>query len=306
MTQEPQSIAIVGGGIAGLCAAVYARKCGFEVDVLEQHDVPGGLATRWNRGGYVFETCLHWLLGSNPDGPLHDMWREVCDIDSLQFLYHEEFVRLETEHGEILRVFAYVDRLEAEFVRVAPEDAEEVRRFTAAIRHLTDMPFPDPSAGWVEQGWTILRTLPELPLLQRLSHVSAEEYGKRFRHPLIRRFFGEGTTARMAVLALIFSLAWQSARNAGYPIGGSQAVTRLIADRLAALGGRLHRGAAVERILVEDCTAVGVRLAGGETIRADWVISAADGHATVYELLEGRYTDPSVDKVFETYETFPS
>lgn len=305
MAQENR-IAIVGGGIAGLCAAVYARKCGFEVDLVEQHEKPGGLATRWRRGDYEFETCLHWLLGSNPDGLLHDMWREVCDIDSLRFLYHEEFVRLETEHGEVLRVFADVDQLEAEFLAVAPEDADEIRHFAAAIRHLADMPFPDPSASWVEAGRTMLKMLPEMPLLHRLSHVSAEDYGKRFKHPLLRRFFGEGTSAHMAVLALVFSLAWQSARNAGYPVGGSQAVIGLIADRLASLGGRMRCGEAVKRILVEDDATVGLDLAGGETIRADWVISAADGHATIYELLEGRYTDASVDRVFETYESFPS
>ncbi|WP_394085909.1 NAD(P)-binding protein [Roseixanthobacter finlandensis] len=28
-------IVIIGGGIAGLCAAVYARKCGYEVELLE-------------------------------------------------------------------------------------------------------------------------------------------------------------------------------------------------------------------------------------------------------------------------------
>jgi phytoene dehydrogenase-like protein len=306
MTQETRKIVIVGAGVAGLCAAVYARNCGFDVDLIEQHDTPGGLATRWRRGDYTFETCLHWLLGSNPDGQLHEMWREVCDIDSLQFVYHDEFVRLETEQGEVLRVFADVDRLETEFLRVAPEDANEIRHFAAAVRHLTDLPFPDPGAGWAERGLSMLRMLPELPLLARLSHVSAEDYGKRLTHPLLRHFFGEGTSARMAVLALVFSLAWQSVRNAGYPFGGSQGVIRLIAQRFTDLGGRLRCGTAVERILVEDDVAVGVQLAGGETIRADWVISAADGHATVYRLLDGRYTDASVDSVFETYESFPS
>lgn len=306
MVQANPRIAIVGGGIAGLCAGVYARRCGYEVDVLEQHESPGGLATRWRRGDYVFETCLHWLLGSSPGDPLHDMWREVCDIDSLQFLYHEEFVRLETEHGDVLRVFADIARLEAEFLAVAPEDAKEIRHFAAAIRHLTDLPLPDPGASWLEAGWTLLRSLPDLPVIYRLSRTSAEEYGKRFRHPLLRRFFGEGAAAHMAVLALAFSLAWQSAGKAGYPIGGSQAVIGLVSERLASLGGRLRCGAPVSRILVEDDAAVGVQLASGETIAAEWVISAADGHATVYELLEGRYTDADVDRVFESYETFPS
>jgi phytoene dehydrogenase-like protein len=306
MAQEVHSIAIIGGGIAGLCAAVYARKCGFNVDLVEQHDTPGGLAARWHRGDYAFETCLHWLLGSNSGGLLHDMWREVCDIDSLHFLYREEFLRLETEHGDTLRIFADVEKLETELLSVAPVDAEEIRQFAGAIRHLTDMPFPDPSATWSEWGWTMLRMLPDMPLLWRLSHVSAEDYGKRFRHPLLRRFFGEGGTARMSVLALVFSLAWQSVRNAGYPIGGSEAVIGLVADRLANLGGHLRCGEKVDRILVEDDTAVGVRLLSGKTLRADWVISAADGHATVHELLEGRYRDASVDRVFDNYETFPS
>ncbi|MEN2786096.1 NAD(P)/FAD-dependent oxidoreductase [Sphingomonas qilianensis] len=306
MTWETQKIAIVGAGVAGLCAAVYARTCGFDVDLIEQHETPGGLATRWRRGDYAFETCLHWLLGSNPDGRLHDMWDEVCDTDLLQFVYHEEFVRLETEHSEVLRVFADVDCLEREFLRVAPEDAVEIRQFTAAVRHLTDLPLPDPSADWIERGWTMLRMLPEIPLLARLSRLSAESYGARFTHPLLRRFFGEGPSARMSVLALAFSLAWQSQHNAGYPIGGSQAVIGAIAQRLGDLGGHLRCGAVVERILVENDAAVGVQLAGGETIRSDWVISAADGHATIYQLLDGRYTDASVESVFDRYESFPS
>jgi len=66
---------VIGGGIAGLCAAVYARRCGYDVELLEQHDSPGGLATSWTRGPYTFETCLHWLLGSSQASPMHGQWR---------------------------------------------------------------------------------------------------------------------------------------------------------------------------------------------------------------------------------------
>ena len=102
---------------------------------------------RWQRGDYVFETCLHWLLGSNPDGALHEEWREICDVDSLTFLEHEEFIRVESEDGKALHVFADIDWLEAELLTVAPEDADEIGNFTTAIRHLMDVPVPDPSAG---------------------------------------------------------------------------------------------------------------------------------------------------------------
>jgi phytoene dehydrogenase-like protein len=237
---------------------------------------------------------------------LNETWREVCDIDSLNFLYHEEFARVESERGEVLRIFADVDRLESEFLTIAPEDAEQIRRFTSAIRHLTNMPFPNPGAVRKDRVWTMLQMLPKLPLLSRLSRVSAQTYGERFKHPLIRCFFGEGTSARMSVLALVFALAWQTVRNAGYPIGGSQAVIQQIVDKFTSLGGRLHCDRTVEKIIVENDAAVGLQLVGGERLLADWVISAADGHETVYELLEGRYSDASVHRVFETYETFPS
>jgi thioredoxin reductase len=35
-----RKLLVIGGGIAGLCAAVYARRCGYEVELLEQHDSP--------------------------------------------------------------------------------------------------------------------------------------------------------------------------------------------------------------------------------------------------------------------------
>ena len=82
----------------------------------------------------------------------------------------------------------------------------------------------------------------------------------------------------------------------------------MILARLDQLGARLRLGAKVEKILVEHDAAVGVQLTGGETIAADWVISAADGRATIYDMLGGKYADPRTDKRYDTdtMETFPS
>jgi phytoene dehydrogenase-like protein len=110
----------------------------------------------------------------------------------------------------------------------------------------------------------------------------------------------------LSAIALILSLAWMGSGDAKYVIGGAQAIIRLIEEQLVGLGGRVRFGAKVARILIEDDAAVGVQLAGGETIRADWVISAADGHATIYELLGGRYVDAAIDERYNTLELFPS
>jgi hypothetical protein len=51
---------------------------------------------------------------------------------------------------------------------------------------------------------------------------------------------------------------------------------------------------------------IGVQLEGGETIAADWVISAAYGHTTIYDLLGGQYRNKIIDKTYTTLKPFPS
>ena len=171
---------VIGAGIAGLCTAVYAQSCGYQIEIVEQHNTAGGLATSWRRGDYTFETCLHWLVGSNPYGTMHAQWQEVFDIDKLTFVYPEEFVRLEDEKGESLGIYANVDRLEAELLQRAPQDAVEIRRLTSAIRRFAKFPIPDPSEPWPRRARALLRVLPDLPLLRKWSRLSIQEYGKRF------------------------------------------------------------------------------------------------------------------------------
>ncbi len=306
MKLDPGRIVIIGGGIAGLCAAVYARKCGYEVELVEQHESLGGLATSWRRGDYTFETCLHWLLGSNPARAFHAQWHEVFDISRLRFVYPEEFVRLETEQGEQLRIFTDLHRLEHELLEKAPQDAAEIRHLIAAAHELAKVDLPNPGASWFGRGVAALKALPHLPLLGRLSDMSCRDYGRRFTHPLLRNFFGDGEMAELSALPLVFSLAWMSQRDAGYAIGGSQAIIRAIRDTLLGLGGRIWLGSRVARVMVEQARATGVELADGQQMAADWVLSAADGHATIYDLLGGRYTNGEIDRTYNTLVPFPS
>ena len=306
MKPDPGKIIIIGGGIAGLCAGVYARRLGYAVQVFEKHTTPGGLATSWRRDDYTFETCLHWLVGSGPGGTLHARWQEVCDIERLKFIDADEFVRVESERGDCLHIYSDIDRLERELLDKAPQDAAEIRRLAATVRRFARMDLPESTESWRGNLRSLLRVLPDLPALRRWSGITSAEYGQRFTHPLLRSFFGSGEMGQLSVIAVLFSLAWMSVRNAGYPVGGSKAVIGLIAENLARLGGHLRLGSEVQSVLVERDSAVGVRLAGGATELGDWVISAADGHHTIYELLGGRYRGPSIDRIYDRLTTFPS
>jgi len=306
MKSNGKKIVIIGGGIAGLSAAVYALKCGYKVEVLEMHDMAGGLAMSWHRGPYTFETCLHWLIGSKPGGEFNQVWKELVDLDKLTFVNPHEFVRIETEDGDTLRVYTNADMLEAELLRRAPDDIAAIRDFIHAIRTFGKFRMIDPSGGLAENWLNMLRDIPVMPLLMKVGKMSGKEYGARFADPLLRALFSTGDMGKLTALAMALSLAWMNEQDAGYCVGGSQALIRLFTERIAELGGVIRVNARVERILVEHDRAIGVQLSGGEAIPADWVISAADGHATIYEMLGGRYVDDAVRKIYAESETFAS
>ncbi|MDD5646995.1 MAG: FAD-dependent oxidoreductase, partial [Candidatus Bipolaricaulis sp.] len=79
-----------------------------------------------------------------------------------------------------------------------------------------------------------------------------------------------------------------------WPIGGAAGLARSMAERYKALGGALHLGRRVTEILTRDGKAIGIRLADGEVVEADVVLSNADGRATVLELLGGKFVDDKV------------
>jgi phytoene dehydrogenase-like protein len=294
---------IVGGGIAGLCTGVYLRRLGFDTEILEMHTISGGLATAWREGGFTFENCIHWLVGSKDGGQLNASWKEVFDIGRLEFFDDPVYQVLERGADRIV-IYRDPDRLEAELLAKAPEDAAAVREFVGLIRKFTRFRMPEGDSFLRKVGAT-LGLVPYLPALSTYGKLTMEDYSSRFTNPILRKFFTAGV-GDLSLLAIVFSLAWMAQGNAGYPIGGSLPMIGLIEDNYRKLGGRIRFRARVERILVEDGRAVGVVLQGGEELRADVVVSAADGHATIFDMLGGRFVDERIRKIYETYKPFPS
>jgi phytoene dehydrogenase-like protein len=267
------------------------------------HAIAGGLATGWKRAGYTFENCIHWLVGSKDGGPLNAGWKEIFDIGRLRFCDDPVYQVLE-RGGETLTISKDPGRLESELLSQAPEDAAVIKDFIRLIRKFSKFRFPEGDSFWANAG-PLVRMLPLLPSFAKYGKLTLADYAKRFQNPILRGFFGEGI-ADLSLLALVFSLAWMADGNAGYPIGGSLAMIRLIEESYRKLGGRIRFEARVDRILVGNGRAAGVTLAGGETVPADIVVSAADGHATIFEMLEGKFVDEKIRRIYETYKPFPS
>lgn len=55
-----KKVIIIGSGFAGLSAACFMAKAGWQVTVLEKHDIPGGRARKFKAEGFTFDMGPSW------------------------------------------------------------------------------------------------------------------------------------------------------------------------------------------------------------------------------------------------------
>jgi phytoene dehydrogenase-like protein len=101
-------------------------------------------------------------------------------------------------------------------------------------------------------------------------------------------------------------LSVQNKGDAGWPIGGSDALSGNIERRYVELGGEVTYNAKVTKILVKDNRAVGVQLEDGSEHYAERVVSNADGYSTIYGMLDGKYVTPTIDAYYRAYPKLQS
>jgi phytoene dehydrogenase-like protein len=302
-----KSIIIIGAGIAGLSAGCYGQMNGYRTQIYEMHDKPGGLCTSWKRNDYTIDGCLHWLLGSAPGNSFYPIWQELGVIKGRRIIYHEEFARIEGAGGRVFTVYTNIDRLEQHMRELAPQDWPLIQEFTDNLRKCTGINLPVDKApeliGPADGVKLVARLRPFLELMDKWKGISIQDFGGRFIDPFMRWAFPLiFNIPDFPMTAALLNLAWMHQKVAGFPEGGSLQVSRAIEQRYVNFGREIFYRSSVKEIIVERGRASGIRTADGAEHRADVVISAADGHTTIFDMLHGNYTD---DKIRGNYESLP-
>jgi phytoene dehydrogenase-like protein len=301
-----KSIIIIGGGLTGLSAGCYGRMNGYRTTIFEMHSLAGGVATAWKRKGYTIDGAMNWLMGTNPQSSLYRIWEELGAAPGWKVHNHEVNAIFENREGRAFTVYCDADRFEEYLLELAPEDAAVIQELTRMIRSL-DIDFPAGKPGELQTIFDKLAMIKMLPvgrLMRRLRNVTANSFARRFRNPFVREMFGEALGSSFPLAMALMQLAIQHRKAAGYVIGGALALVEPIQKRYRSLGGELRFNARVQKILVENDRAVGVRLADGTEHWADWVVSTADGRTTIFDMLEGRYLDDALKRRYENPRLF--
>jgi phytoene dehydrogenase-like protein len=284
---EHYDLVIIGSGISGLSSGLMWQKntADKKTLIIEKNSYPGGYSTAYEREGYVFETT--------------QLFPDI--IDMIDYLgvkinlkqYKGNFMRRIVVEGD--EVFEYKIPAGAEhftdyLVEIFPEDEAKIRRL---MDYSVDM-FKQVRKLKANSGLKDKLLIPfQAPKVVANLNRTYSEFLDKFRitNPRLREvietftsFSGvpsERASSIMATGAMLSSMT-RCFRPYGFFDEFPATMARLFQER----GGEIRFGSAVEKIVVEEGTAVGVRIQGEEkVIRAGKIITTVDPMLAMRQLV---------------------
>lgn len=298
-----KKVIIVGAGIAGLSAGIYARQSGFETIIYESNSIPGGASTSWRRKGYLFEGGMHWLTGSSEKTQLNRLWREVGALDeSVRITHRDPFFSI-TNQGKTANLYRSLKALREHFLAIAPEDRKEIDKLIKDVRLFggVQMPAMDIKGVRVKTKSAVpfsmlFSMLPALPRMSYYSKFSCSEFAEKFKNATLRLLLENIIGEEYSASGMVFTMATLTSGDGGYPEGGSLAMARRMAKKFRTLGGTIHFNTAVEKVSVNDGTANGVYI-GGELVPADAVIVTRDTLSAIDTMFDQPIHEPWAEQM---------
>jgi phytoene desaturase len=291
LTDPRPHAVVIGAGFGGLAAAVRLGARGWRVTIIEKLDAPGGRAYVFRQDGYSFDAGPTIITAPYL---LEELWtlcgKRMADDVTLRAM--DPFYRIRFDDGTWFAAHADPARTREQIARLAPGDLDGFDRFLrdseaiyrVAFGELADRPF--------HRFATLLAAAPAMIRLQGYRTVFGK-VGDYFRDPRLRVAFsfhplliGGNPLSTTAYYCLIAHL--ERIHGVHYAMGGMGALVQGIAGLIEGQGGRIRCDTEVAEITVENNRATGVRLADGERIAADIVVSNADAGWTYAKLL-GRH-----------------
>ncbi|HSR29578.1 MAG TPA: NAD(P)/FAD-dependent oxidoreductase [Anaerolineae bacterium] len=306
------SVIIIGAGLAGLSTGCYAQMNGYQSWIFEHHAQPGGVAAAWKRGDYLIDGGIHFVMSHKPGTGLYEIYRQLGIVPANRFVDLTAYGRFTHEpSGRSLLLSDDLDQWASALRSLSPDDAQIVDELIAGGRAMQGLDMsefglskPPELTGMLDQArdmWSMRRLLRYV--VGKYGQPVAE-YARDVRDPVLRTCIERLFLPEVPVYFLFMLLALLADGEMGLIEGGSHDFVRAIEQRYRALGGQIAYRATVDKILVESDRAVGVRLADGTEHRADAVVSAADGHSTIFEMLGGRYVNDKIKSRYATWKTF--
>ena len=299
-----KKVFVVGAGISGLSAGIYAARCGFDVTIFEQHITFGGLSTSWSRKGFYFEGGMHWLTGSSPKMPLYQVWKELGALKENNPIENRDPYYVYINGDKRLYMWRDLDKLCNQLKEFAPEDKKMIEKFRKDVKSLLGVHLvvndimglkaKNPRHPGIGE---LLKMIPAGLNYGRLVNMSYEEYVNQFKNEDVRRLLLNSIGYRYNAMSFIYTIASFASGDCGYPDGGSVTMGQNMLDTYRELGGKIEFRKKIENIELDGAgNACGVKI-DGEILPCDAVIVTQDMRNAIDNLFDRMIDNPLASKI---------
>lgn len=298
-----KKVVIIGGGISGLSAGIYAQQMGYQTEIYEKNLMVGGECTGWNRQGYHIDNCIHWLTGSRKEDDLYGIWNNVGVLDDSIEMYREEYIYKLEMDGKSLHLWRDVEKAKKEFLAIAPDDSDEINKFfdNVKLAECVRVPFEKAQAdmNFIEFMKFVMPMKNMSKVMKEYGQETVKEFANRFKNPYVKAIMGNYFSDSFLAYTLITSYAFLTSGTGAIPMGGSVGVVERMVKRYTKLGGKIHTGKMVEKVNISNGKAETISLADGSEVSCDYVICATDTSVTFSKLLPKEYMPKNLKTLYK-------
>jgi all-trans-retinol 13,14-reductase len=282
---------VIGSGLGGLTTAALLSKAGKKVLVLERHYTAGGFTHSFKRRGYEWDVGVHYIGDVHkPYSPLRITFDAITN-GQLKWAKMDDVydkIIIQDQHYDFV---AGTKNFKEELLKSFPNGKRQIDDYITHIRSATrSMP--------AHFGQRFLPPVLQKTLGPLMNRVSGN-YFNRTTQSVMAEFVQDpklasvlcgqwgdyGLTPAKSSFAMHSVVATHYLGGGNFPVGGASQIARHILPVIEASGGKVLVHAEVEQIMVDGGRAIGVRMANGDEILSDTIISAAGVKNTYGKML---------------------
>ena len=278
---------IIGAGLGGLCCATYLSRFGIPVTVVEQHGIPGGYATSFDRGPFTFEVSLHGTSIHN-NAPARIL-KDLGVLEELQLISLPEAFHFKTPTLEISVPQRDPEALIQLFAKHFPSEKEGIRGFFQELLDIAEE--TDKLHQKRGKFFKYIFPIQYRKMWKVRNKTLADLLNQYIKHPALKDVlaFNWGyyglPPSRLSGFYYATALGDYLKNGSYYIKPRSHELSNALAKSIEASGGKILCGNSVEKILVKDGAVQGVTISGGKVLPARAVVNNASAPATFKEML---------------------
>lgn len=299
-----ERVIVIGSGFGGLATASRLLSQGYDVEIFEKRDKAGGRAYVYELDGFTFDggptvITAPFLFDEifEAAGKNRDDYFELVPCDPFYRIFNSKGKKFDynNDHEFVLN----------EISRWNPDDREGYTKFLKSTKAIFEKGFVELADKPFLSFWDMLKVAPDLIRLQ--SHKTVYQYISKFiENDFLRRVFsfhpllvGGNPFDTTSIYAMIHYL--EREWGVHYAMGGTGAIVKAMQKLIEEQGGTFHFNAEVDKILVDNEKANGIRLKDGREFKANSIVSNADVAWTYRHMIPEKnrstYTNRKLDRM---------